>query len=30
MVGDAEGEGEVDSLLSRETHTGLDPRLLRS
>ena len=26
----AEGEGEADSLLSREPNVGLDPRTLRS
>jgi len=28
--GEAEGEGEADSPLSREPDTGLDPRTLRS
>ena len=30
MEGGAEGEGEADSLLSREPDVGLDPRSLRS
>ena len=28
--GGAEGEGETDSLLSREPHAGFDPRILES